>query len=685
MKKALLIAMVTAAAAVAAQAPLTPGQTLDRRAIGERGEGLAFSPDGSRLVFTVADPVKGTTRARAIWLLDVASGALRQLTVSGRNDSSPRWAPDGGSIAFLSDRDGAPQLYRLSMRGGDAEKLTDRKDAIRAFRWSPDGRRIALLMPEPKPEATQQRERDKDDARVEDKDERHARVWLLDVATRALTQATTVNWRIEEIEWTPDSAGLIAVARPTPESDQWNERIYTIDLHDGRFTPIGDPHRPVGGITVSPDGRTIAYVGGRVDGPSPHDLYLQPADGGAPRNLTGAAIDRPIGQVHWVDDDTLLVAVARGFASELAVVGRDARVRTLDRLEVNPSQFARSTGGAIAFVGETATRAPELWLRTADGRARAVTRFNDKWSSIPIATPELVKYRSADNVEIEAALLRPVTNQQGTNHQPSKPQPSDPQPSNPSNPQPSNPQPSSPPNPQPPIPNPLVVLVHGGPTGRWADTFEPWGQLLAARGYAVLYPNVRGSTGYGHRFVEMNRADWGGGDFKDVMAGVDWAVARGIADPNRLGIGGWSYGGYMAAWAVTQTNRFKAAVSGAPVIDMASEFGTENESGYDEWFYGTPYEKLDGFIRSSPMTYVKNVKTPTLLLQGADDETDPIGQSQQFYRGLKRYHVDTELVVYPREPHGLREEKHLIDRLNRIVAWYDRYLAPRAPATGAQP
>jgi dipeptidyl aminopeptidase/acylaminoacyl peptidase len=660
MKKPVIItlvatAVVMAAATGVAQPPLSPEQTLDRRTIGERGEGLAFSPDGARVVFTVADPVKGTTRARSIWMLDVASGALRQLTFAGRNDSSPRWAPDGGSIAFLSDRDGPSQLYRLSMRGGEAEKLTDRKDAIRAFRWAPDGRRIALLMPEPKPDARQQRERDKDDARVEDGDERHARVWLLDVATGALTQATTVNWRIEEIEWTPDSAGLIAVARPKPESDQWNERIYAVGLRDGRFTPIGEPHRPIGGLAVSPDGRTIAYIGGRVDGPASHDLYLQPAAGGEARNVTAASIDRPINQPRWIDNESILIGVARGFGSELAIVGRDGRVRPIERLEVNPTQFTRSPDGAIAFVGETATRAPELWLRTADGRARALTRFNEKWSSIRIVTPELVKYKSADGVEIEAALLRPVA------------RPS-----------------TNPPNPQSPIPNPLVVLVHGGPTARWADAFEPWGQLLAARGYAVLYPNVRGSIGYGHRFVEMNRADWGGGDFKDVMAGVDWAIARGIADPNRLGIGGWSYGGYMAAWAVTQTNRFKAAVSGAPVIDMASEFGTENESGYDEWFYGTPYEKLDGFIRSSPMTYVKNVKTPTLLLQGADDETDPIGQSQQFYRGLKRYNVESELVVYPREPHGLREEKHLLDRLNRIVAWYDKYLTPQPPTTGPQ-
>jgi dipeptidyl aminopeptidase/acylaminoacyl peptidase len=280
-----------------------------------------------------------------------------------------------------------------------------------------------------------------------------------------------------------------------------------------------------------------------------------------------------------------------------------------------------------------------------------LTTFNERWTGRSIVAPDFVKYKSADGTEIEAALLRPSTlgnEPSAVSHQPS----------------------------------PAVILVHGGPTGRWSDSFEPWGQLLAARGYAVLYPNVRGSTGYGHRFVEMNRADWGGGDFKDVMAGADWLVARGIADPNRLGIGGWSYGGYMAAWAVTQTTRFKAAVSGAPVIDMASEFGTENGSAYDEWFYGTPYEKLEGFIKSSPMTFVKNVKTPTLLLQGENDTTDPIGQSQQFYRGLKRYGVESDLVLYPREPHGLREEKHLIDRLTRVLDWYDKYLTPAARPGG---
>jgi dipeptidyl aminopeptidase/acylaminoacyl peptidase len=668
MKKALTALAVLAGAAVNAQTPvtrqsvsLTPEQALDRRAVGDRASSdLGFSPDGSRLVFTVAEPIKGTARARALWLLDVASGQLRQLTFSGKNDTAPRWSPDGTSIAFVSDRDGAPQLYRLSMRGGDADKLTDRKEAVGSFRWSPDGSRIALLMAEPKPEALQQRERDKDDGRVVDKDERHPRVWMLNVASRALTQVTTGRWRIADIAWAPDGTRLVAAATPRPEADQWNERIYAIDVKDGGFKEIAAPRGPFGDLALSPDGRTIAYVGARIDGPEAHDLYLQPLAGGAPQNITAATIDRPVSQPKWIDDQTLVVNVARGFRSAIAVVGRDGRATTLDDAGVNPSVFARSANGTFAYAGETATRASELWIRTPGAPARAISTFNAKWASIPVVAPEYVKYTSADGLEIEAALLRPDDTSRGA-------------------------APSAQPSATGRQPRPAVVLVHGGPTGRWSDGFEPWGQLLAARGYVVLYPNVRGSTGYGQRFVEMNRADWGGGDFKDVMAGADWLVARGLADPDRLGIGGWSYGGYMAAWAVTQTTRFKAAVSGAPVIDLASEFGTENGPEYDEWFYGTPYEKLDGFVRSSPITHVKNVKTPTLLLQGADDTTDPIGQSQQFYRGLKRYGVESDFVVYPREPHGLREEKHLLDRLNRIVAWYDTYLKPAAAPPTPQP
>jgi dipeptidyl aminopeptidase/acylaminoacyl peptidase len=196
---------------------------------------------------------------------------------------------------------------------------------------------------------------------------------------------------------------------------------------------------------------------------------------------------------------------------------------------------------------------------------------------------------------------------------------------------------------------------------------------------------VRGSTGYSEKFTELNRGDWGGGDFKDVMAGVDDLIAKGITDPDRLGIAGWSYGGYMAEWAITQTTRFKAAVTGAGMSDLISEYGTEKNPEYDEWFWGVPYEKPEGFLNGSPFLYVKNTKTPTLILQGESDVIDPPGQSQELYRGLKRYNVPVEYVLYPREPHGFQEAKHYVDVHKRVIEWFSQYLKGEKPKEATPP
>ena len=509
-------------------------------------------------------------------------------------------------------------------------------------------------MAEPKPDAQQQREKDKDDARVAEKEDRLARIWDVDVASHAIRQITTAPYRIGQIEFAPAGDRLIVAASAKPHEDRFNEAIFSVDLKDGRFTPIATPRGPMGAMALSPDGTTIAYGCARVDGPAPHDLCLQPVAGGAARNLTGATIDRPINQPKWIDDQTLVVSVARGFQTSVGDRRTATAARIADRRRssaTSPRSLGRRTA-RIAYVSETATPRAELWLKTRErARPRRHRRSTSSGPRRPVIAPEFVKYKSADGTEIEAALLKPSASlQPAVSHRT--------------------------------LPSSWCTAARpaAGPTpSSRGDSCSPRAATRCSIPTCAARPATASS------FVEMNRADWGGGDFKDVMAGADWLVARGIADPNRLGIGGWSYGGYMAAWAVTQTTRFKAAVSGAPVIDMASEFGTENGSAYDEWFYGTPYEKLDGFIKSSPMTFVKNVKTPTLLLQGEDDTTDPIGQSQQFYRGLKRYGVESDLVLYPREPHGLREENHLVDRLTRILAWYDRYLKPAASSDTLRP
>ncbi|HZS45902.1 MAG TPA: S9 family peptidase [Blastocatellia bacterium] len=612
---------------------ITPEQTLNRRQISD----VRFSPDGERIAFTVTEPPKGNSRLTHIWIMYVRTHELRQFTASTKSETSPRWSPDGKRLAFISGREDTPQIYLIPIDGGEAIKLTEGKNGIQSFEWSPDGSQIAFLAQEPKTDAEEKKERDKDDAHVIDKSEKHARLWIIDVATKKVRQLTSGPWAVSDPKWLPQGDRLIALATDHPELDLNTERIFSIGTADGKMKEIAAPKGPFGNLTVSPDGKWFTFSGSRVDGPSPHDLYLESMDGGAPRNLTASGIDRPIEEVVWRQDGSIVAVVQNGFKSGFYEIFPNGAVEPMAAFEVNPSSFALSRSGVLAFVGQTTTDAPELRLSNGKGSAEKVTKFNDDWKKIAVIKPEFLRYKSFDGTEIEGALLKPAGYKEGTKV-------------------------------------PTVFLIHGGPTGRWSDNFESWGQLLAARGYAIFYPNIRGSVGYGHKFIESNRGDWGGGDFKDVMAGVDFLVARGIADPERLGIGGWSYGGYMSEWAITQTNRFKAAITGAGLADLASEFGTENGSSYDEWFYGTPYEKPEGFAKSSPINYIKNAHTPTLILQGDADVTDPIGQSQQLYRGLKRYGVESDFVVYPREGHGFREEKHLIDRLNRIINWYDAHL-----------
>jgi dipeptidyl aminopeptidase/acylaminoacyl peptidase len=614
-------------------APLTPEALLALRFPSD----LQFSPDGTRLAFVVTEPPQGASRPRHVWLLDLPTGAVRQFTFSTKTESRPRWSPDGTQLAFLSDRGDFTQVYLIGADAGEARALTQGKRAVQSFAWSPDGTRIAFLAPDPRTEAEEKKSADKDDARVVDRDDQHARLWIQGVGAGEARAITPPTWEMGEPHWLPSGDQILASATDHPESDRWTDRFVLVNATDGTMRELLAPKGPFGDPLIALDGKTLYYVGARLDGPLPHDLMAFPLAGGAPRNLTAGGLDRPVEQVAWQPSGSLLALVSFGFRNLLVELSTDGARHDLPQPDLDVGAFAVSHSGAVVFVGQSATRPPEVFLWDRRSAPRPVTHLNAALEGATLARAERFSYKSFDGLPIEAALLTPP-GYDGKSRLP------------------------------------LVALIHGGPTGSWRDAIEPWGQLLVAHGYAVFYPNVRGSTGYGQKFLEMNRADWGGGDFKDVLAGVEALIARGVADPDRLGIGGWSYGGYMAEWAITQTTRFRAAVSGAGMANLISEFGTEAGPAYDEWFYGLPYERPEGFLKSSPFMYLKNAKTPTLILQGEADRTDPLGQSEELYRGLKRYGVEAELVVYPREPHGLREEKHLLDRLNRIVAWYDRYL-----------
>ena len=654
---ALFALFVLAAPILAQESPkttgpklLTPEASLNLRSISD----LQFSPDGNRLAFVITEPAKGERRARHIWIYEKQSGSIRQFTYSAKSESNPRWSPDGKQLAFLSDRDEQQQVYAMRADGGEASALTKGKRGVKNFAWSPDGKQIAFLAPDAKTEPEEKKEKDKDDAHVVDKEEKHARLWLLTLDSGEAKALTEPKWEIGEAVWHPSGTGLMLSATDHPESDQNTERIFFFRLWDATngarkevdtMTQALAPRGPFGNIRVAQDGIRMAFVGCREDGPSPHDLMLARHGEKGMQNLTGASVDRPVFDFHWSKDGGLLAVVEEGFRTKFIAFTAEGALKDVPAIAANPNAFGVSDSGEVAFAGQTATTPQELWVWDQKSAPKQISHLNDSWKQYSLSTPEFYKFKSFDSMEIEAALLKPIGSDGKSKL-------------------------------------PLIALIHGGPTGAWQDSIETWGQLLAARGYAVFYPNIRGSSGYGEKFIEMNRGDWGGGDYRDVMAGVKDLVDRGIADPKRLGIGGWSYGGYMSEWAITQTDMFKAAVSGAGLSNLISEYGTEQGPSYDEWFYGLPYEpeKVAGFLNSSPFVHLKNVKTPTLILQGDADPVDPPGQSQELYRGLKRYGVETELVVYPREPHGFHEEKHLLDRLNRILAWYDKHLKEGTPA-----
>jgi dipeptidyl aminopeptidase/acylaminoacyl peptidase len=617
--------------------PLTPEAAINIHFLTD----LQLSPDGTRLAFVVSEAPKGEQRAQHIWMYDKKTDTVRQFTYSKKSETSPRWSPDGSRLAFLSNRGGdEQQIYLMNSSGGEAAARTKGKSNIKSFAWSKDGKYIAYIAPDAKTEEDEKKEKDKNDARSADKDNKQPRVWLLPVESGDPKALTPANWEIKELAWMPSGQNLVVSGTDHPESDQNTDRILGVHVPDGEIIRLASPRGPFGHICVSPNGKTIAYIGAREDGPSPHDLMLLPVENDAARNISGLSLDRQIFDFKWLRDGTLLAISADGFHTKFSAFGANGAIKQItSTIAINPSAFAASDGGEAFFVSQTATQPQELFVWDQKTSPRQITHINDSWKQYALATPEFYKYKSFDGQEIEAALLKPADYNGKAKL-------------------------------------PLIALIHGGPTGAWEDTVETWGQLLVARGYAIFYPNIRGSIGYGQKFIEMNRGDWGGGDFKDVMAGVDDLIARGIADPDKLAIGGWSYGGYMSEWATTQTTRFKAAVSGAGLSNLISEYGTEQHPSYDEWFYGVPYEpeKIAGFLNSSPFVHLKNAKTPTLILQGEADTVDPVGQSLELYRGLKRYGVDTELALYPREPHGFHEEKHLVDRLNRILAWYDKYL-----------
>jgi dipeptidyl aminopeptidase/acylaminoacyl peptidase len=620
------IGLITAYSAFAhAQAVLTPAQALDYRRVGD----LHFSPDGSKLVYVVQS-YRWDWQPH-LWVLDVANGNAHQITPEGNSERSPQWSPDGKLLAFLSNRNGKTQVYAMPTDSGAATVVTARKYGVTSFHWSPDGRTIAYLAKEDDAPGTES------GPQVADRESDLPRLWIVDLASKATRGIGTPGYRIDEFQW-QNSTNILVAAAAKPQIEEYTDAIYCVSLSDGAFKLSSRPPQPFRGLIVSPDGRHYTVQSTRTNGPIPRDLFVGTIGRDDLRDVT-ASVDRAVAEVKWHEQSTIWVRVVDGFANRIWRFSPTAAAVPV-KLSLSVAAFDVSGGGLVAFAGGDFNHLPALYLRALDGSVRLLDRVQQGWENTQLAPAEIFHAQSFDGTPIEAALMKPV----GV-HAAEK--------------------------------LPLVLLVHGGPSSNFTAGYDwetAWAQLLVAHGYQVLMVNPRGSNGYSEDFVKANRGDLGGGDYKDLMSVLDQVIAQGGTDPNRLGIGGWSYGGEMSAWATTQTGRFKAAVAGAPVFDQQAEFETEQGPADDEWQFGTPWEHADVFARNSPATYIGNAHTPTLILDGIDDASNPVGQSKGLYRALKHLGIETQLVLYPGEGHSPRSGAYNLDMFERILDWYDRFL-----------
>jgi dipeptidyl aminopeptidase/acylaminoacyl peptidase len=620
--------------APAAPQPLTPAQALSYVRAGD----LHFSPDGSKLAY-VAVSYRWDAQPQ-LRVTDVASGSTRVLTPPKKSERTPQWSPDGKWLGFLSNRGGETQVYEISANGGEAVALTARKNGVESFHWSPDGRQIAFV-------AKDDDAPDEDSGpQVADNENGLSRLWVLDVASKSTRKLGFASLRIEEFQW-QDPGHILVDGSDTPRVEEFTDAVWRVAIEGGTPRLVARPPQPFEGLAVSPGGTSFVVRSTTASGPLERDLLMGSVSQ-ADMRPASAPPDLAVADIRWHEEQVYWLRLVNGFRNEVWRFPRGPAPQRIE-LPLSIDSFDVSRDGAIAFVGEDFQHLPELYLRDRDGHIRQLSRLQQGWDGIVLARTRIFRTESFDGTPIEAALITP-------------------------------------PSARPQEKLPLVLLVHGGPSSNFSEGYgweTAWAQLLASHGYEVLLVNPRGSNGYSEAFLKANRGDWGGGDYKDLIAVLDAVIAEGGTDSSRLGVGGWSYGGEMSEWAITQTQRFKAAVVGAGVFDQAAEFETENDPAGDEWYFGTPWEHSDVFARNSPSTYIRNARTPTLIFDGEEDKSNPVGQSKGLYRALKHFGVETEMVLYPGEGHSPRKGSYNIDMFTRILDWYDRHLKSGSGATSA--
>jgi dipeptidyl aminopeptidase/acylaminoacyl peptidase len=629
----------------------------------------AIDPSGNWVAYEVSSvDVKADKSFSHVWMTSWDGARTIQLTNrSKESESTPRFSPDGRYLAFISsrtDKHDNDQLWLLDRTGGEARALTKLDGSVVDYAWSPNSRQIALVVLDPDPDQSKDDAKDDDDKppkpividRFQFKRDidgylgtRRQRLMLLDVATGQAQRLLTGDFDDYLPAFSPDGSRIAFVSNRDPDPDRtYNSDLWVVPAATGSQTPTrlttfagadNDPDYE-SYPAWSPDGRSIAYIqGGPVElfSYGTRHLAVVPASGGEPRVLT-ASLDRNVGNPIWsADGKTLRFIVEDDKAQWLgSVAASGGDVRRIAGGRPVFEALDQAKGHTVALV-EDPSHPPEVYA--VEGSAlRRLSRQNDAWlADVQLAPVEDTTLRSKDGTEVHGFLLKPVNYAGGR--------------------------------------VPTILRLHGGPQSQFDYGFSMEWQLLAANGYAVVATNPRGGTGRGQDYARALYADWGGPAVPDVLAAVDDAVARGIADPNRLGVGGWSYGGMLTNYTIASDTRFKAATSGASISNIFAGYGTDQYIRDYEMELGKPWEHVDVWMRNSyPFFHVDKVVTPTLFLGGDKDFNVPLLNGEQMYQALKSRGVPTELIIYPDQYHGLKRPSFIRDHYQRYLDWYAKYL-----------
>ncbi|MBE3133515.1 MAG: S9 family peptidase [Acidobacteria bacterium] len=630
------------------------------------------SPDGKWVAYTVGSiDTEKDKRDTDIWMVSWDGKEQVRLTFSPDGENAPRWSPDGRYLSFLTSRGteeekkkNGSQVWLLDRKGGEAQKLTDVKGGVSDYVWSPDAKRLVLVVsdidPADEPEKLEGWKRKTPPPIVIDryhfKQDRegylkrlYSHLSLFDVESRRVEALTSGAFEESSPAWSPDGTRIAFISNRTPDPDRNEDtNLWVIDAKPGvqprQLTTFPGPD--AGRPAWSPDGQWIAYLQGDEPKFSAYNLdklAVVPSAGGAPRVLT-ASLDRDVsGPLVWSPDAktlTFLVSDDRAvYAGRTAVAGGPVEALTTGRRTV--SSLAPGPDGAFALLAATAAEIPEVHALEG-GSLRRLSHQNDAWlAEVQRATTEDFTSRSKDGTVVNSLLVKPASFTAGK-------------------------------------PCPMILYIHGGPNGQDQHAFSFDREFLAANGYVVLAVNYRGSSGRGSAFQKAIYGDWGNKEVVDLLGAVDAAIAAGVADPERLGIGGWSYGGILTDYTIATDPRFKAAVSGAGSALQLTMYGVDQYIVQYETELGLPWKNREPWLRVSyPFFQADRIRTPTLFMGGDKDFNVPLVGGEQMYQALKSMGVETQLVIFPGQYHGISLPSYARDRLERYLKWYDAHLKAR--------